>query len=147
MSENLIVEKIGWFHDMVQTHPHGLRMSVELFNKLLDIGKKYRVRCCFGHRVCKVCFQYPSDYYELPIQERKLHPDYQYWGNGELWVMGKTKLWVLPTLVVHYIRDHGYYPPQEFMRDLNDLTEEQAGYYHKFEKDNPEKFLEIYGKV
>lgn len=37
-------------------------------------------------------------------------------GSAELWVSGSNgKLYVAPDLIIHYIRDHNYMPPQEFI--------------------------------
>jgi hypothetical protein len=145
MSDTLRVEKIGWFYDVVPTHPQGFRVPGPLFNKLLDIGKKYLVNRCFGSHVCKLCFHDEREYLEMSADERKHYVDFSYWGNGEIWIKGKSKLWVAPTMIVHYIRDHGFFPPQEFMDDLGALTEDEASYYHKFEKKDNAKFKEIYG--
>jgi hypothetical protein len=36
-------------------------------------------------------------------------------GTGELWVVGDAGItYVAPTLIVHYVEDHGYVPPASF---------------------------------
>lgn len=36
-------------------------------------------------------------------------------GSGEIVVVGKDKLYFSPTLIVHYIQEHNYLPPEEFI--------------------------------
>src|SRR6185295_9100112 len=37
-------------------------------------------------------------------------------GNAEIWVPGAgNKTYVAPNLIVHYVRDHQYHPPDEFL--------------------------------
>lgn len=148
MSEDtLTVTKIGWFNDVVHTNPQGYRMQADLFNKLLDIGKKHLVRRTMGCHICRVCFEDEGQFHELDPNERNQYPDFRYWGNGEIWIKGKKRLWVAPTLIVHYIRDHGFLPSKEFLDDLRALTEDEAAFFSDFEKKDNKKFVEIYGKV
>jgi hypothetical protein len=35
-------------------------------------------------------------------------------GNGEIRVRDDTRIYAAPTLVVHYITEHGYLPPEDF---------------------------------
>jgi hypothetical protein len=40
-------------------------------------------------------------------------------GTGELWVTGdKGVIYAAPTLIVHYVEDHGYVPPAAFVSAL-----------------------------
>jgi hypothetical protein len=39
------------------------------------------------------------------------------WGNGEIWVNGDNDLvYVAPTLILHYVEEHDYEPPDVFVR-------------------------------
>ena len=36
-------------------------------------------------------------------------------GNGEIWIIYGDKLYIAPYLIIHYIEEHNYEPPQEFI--------------------------------
>jgi hypothetical protein len=40
--------------------------------------------------------------------------------NEELWIVWKGVRYVVPVMVLHYIREHHYRPPDEFLRDLRE---------------------------
>jgi hypothetical protein len=45
-------------------------------------------------------------------------------GSGEIWVKGgDRKIYAAPTMIAHYIRDHGYQPPQAFLDAVENGTE------------------------
>jgi hypothetical protein len=37
-------------------------------------------------------------------------------GNGEIWVPGDDVIYAAPVLIVHYIEEHGYLPPPQFLK-------------------------------
>jgi len=45
-------------------------------------------------------------------------------GNGEIRIIGKSKLYAAPALIYHYIVEHGYKPPLEFIEAV--LTGHQS---------------------
>ena len=59
------------------------------------------------------------------------HPDYgpnAHWmsiGDGELRVIGRSALYAAPALIYHYVVEHNYKPPQEFIDAV--LTGPQPG--------------------
>lgn len=42
-------------------------------------------------------------------------------GTGEIHVPANGKLYIAPTLVIHYIEAHGYRPPDEFIEALENM--------------------------
>jgi hypothetical protein len=36
-------------------------------------------------------------------------------GNGEIWTVGEHGVYAAPTLLIHYIKEHNYLPPSEFI--------------------------------
>ncbi len=36
-------------------------------------------------------------------------------GSAEIWIKGEIFTYASPDLITHYIRDHGYAPPEEFI--------------------------------
>jgi hypothetical protein len=48
-------------------------------------------------------------------------------GNGEVHVVGREVCYAAPTLIYHYVVDHGYCPPEDFVeavlrtRDVQDI--------------------------
>lgn len=65
-----------------------------------------------GFHVCEFC---SNKYKEL----RHQHADNKYWGelrgNGEIRIIGKSILYAAPALIYHYVMEHNYKPPQEFI--------------------------------
>ncbi len=46
-------------------------------------------------------------------------------GNSEIWVPWDGKIYVAPNLIIHYIKDHNYLPPEEFIQALVSLDTEK----------------------
>ena len=46
-------------------------------------------------------------------------------GNGEIRVIGNSMLYAAPALIYHYVIEHNYQPPQEFIDAI--LTGPQSG--------------------
>jgi hypothetical protein len=45
-----------------------------------------------------------------------------YLGSAEIWVRGRNGQWyAAPDIICHYIRDHRYRPPEEFVRAVEDM--------------------------
>jgi hypothetical protein len=47
-----------------------------------------------------------------------MHWAEQRWSNGEIRVPGDDVIYAAPLLIVHYIEEHGYLPPAEFLKAL-----------------------------
>lgn len=66
-----------------------------------------------GFHICEYCTQTGT----LP------HPSHSATSSGDVTLSlfdrgsGRSK-WVFPDMIVHYVRDHGYQPPAEFIEDV-----------------------------
>lgn len=97
------VLNVGWLGDG-QTFSVGITSDVfrTTLKELCDNKSK---NLCWGHHVCEFC---PSASWDDPYFRSN--------GNGEIWVRGADGTWyVAPRLVLHYVVEHGYCPPKEFI--------------------------------
>ncbi|MFE7115098.1 hypothetical protein ACFU99_06695 [Streptomyces sp. NPDC057654] len=81
--------------------PHGL------LPRLRELAKNpenvYR-----GVHFCELC---PT----LDAAGEHLDSEGLFLGSGEIWVTGSSEVaYAAPLLIVHYVADHGYLPPEEF---------------------------------
>ncbi len=92
------------------------------------IVKRLLLLCLFprnltrGYHVCEFC---PSNPYPEDIRQQKgkLFGKMIFLGNGEIHIQGKNnRLYIAPTLIVHYISVHNYKPPQEFIDTLSSYS-------------------------
>lgn len=106
--ENAIA--IGWLEgeDLYQN-------SGEVDSEVVKLLKKYSVKnLCMGVHMCEYC-----------KQDSKSISN----GNGEIWVVKDGKLYIAPYLIIHYIKDHNYKPPEEFIDAvLNGFKPHSPGY-------------------
>lgn len=90
---------VGWLGDTVPTT--GI-VSAEILEKLAwayenrDIDQGW-----LGEHECEICHA---------------HAD-----HGEILIMGAKKMYVAPKMILHYIKAHGYQPPQEFIDAVDQL--------------------------
>lgn len=83
-----------------------------------------------GHHLCEVCIE-PPGLVRTTIPDRiVLDPNCSWvkWakqrqGNGEIRVPYDGIIYAAPILIVHYIDEHGYLPPEQFLEAI-----EAAGY-------------------
>ncbi len=63
-----------------------------------------------GYHLCPFCSD-PSFGFTVEIKKEKI-----VLGSAEIWVKGEDgKIYAAPNLIYHYIRDHNYLPPNEFL--------------------------------
>jgi hypothetical protein len=55
---------------------------------------------CMGLHTCEICHNFMT--------------------NGEFWIICPGVRYVLPQMTLHYITDHGYRPPEQFLTDLRE---------------------------
>lgn len=90
-------------------------VAVEFTKKLLLFCERPE-NLMRGYHVCDLCpinksDEHPSMLFVLKPDGEKLHL-----GNGEVYVKGNGgKIYSAPTLIYHYIMEHKYLPPQEFI--------------------------------
>jgi hypothetical protein len=105
---------IGWLDD---EHDFPKGCSDDLFlDKILYLCMK-PVNITRGYHICPFCtynskeelfaaMGYKTMYKGVPV----------YFGSAEIRVNGLDgKVYAAPTLIYHYIKEHGYLPPQEFI--------------------------------
>jgi hypothetical protein len=76
-----------------------------------------------GQHICEVCVQ-PGDLERTRLPDRVvLDPNCswvrwaeQRWGNGEIRVAGDGVVFAAPVLIVHYIEERDYLPPDQFLK-------------------------------
>lgn len=89
---------VGWLGDRVPRTgavDADLRAALEHFSRhhYVDRGE-------LGLHTCEICHRFA--------------------GRGELLIQTPGGRYVLPQLVLHYIAEHGYRPPENFLRDLSE---------------------------
>lgn len=75
------------------------------------------VRFTRGFHVCEFCGIAEGEWFEK-------HPQYDEGGmglgNGEIRVIGEGVVYAAPALIYHYVVQHGYRPPDEFVTAIMD---------------------------
>ena len=83
-----------------------------------------------GKHICELCAE-PADVVKtfVPNMGKLINPNCSWlqWaaqrsGNGEIRVAGQGVTFAAPVLVVHYIEEHSYLPPGEFLKALEDIA-------------------------
>jgi hypothetical protein len=140
------VVHVGWL-DNVHHFTHGT-VETRLIEKMKLLAAK-PVELCFGSHVCELCVQ-PPDLVKAKLTNEKLmwewakqlsvdveppsRPDLvelrnnKLWlewveqrsGNGEMRVSHRGITFAAPVLIVHYIEEHGYLPPSDFLKAVEE---------------------------
>lgn len=95
---------VGWLDNK---HPY-TRGSVDarLIEKMKLLAQT-PVQLCMGYHACNLCRKRESASHE---------------GNGEIRVSRESITYAAPVLIVHYIEDHGYLPPSEFLKAIEEAA-------------------------
>lgn len=96
---------VGWL-DAAAEYPRGVT-SIEFREVLLRLISSHRMRLFRGSHLCNLCPEGSCVRDGKMVRERT--------GNGEIRVRKGDKWYVAPVLVHHYITEHGYRPPDEFI--------------------------------
>jgi len=112
----LIQLNVGWL-SRGKNYNQGL--STEAFKgKLFEFCQDYYViNITRGFHVCELCSISESNWYENKSRYGKDH----YWlsiGDGEIRTIGDSVIYAAPTLIYHYVVDHRYMPPNEFIKSV-----------------------------
>jgi len=110
---HLPVLNIGWLSNSESfiTGETSQEFKDKLYRFCLD---EYVVLVMRGFHNCEFCGLSLSEW-------GKTHPDYgknaglMGLGDGEIRVIGLSKVYASPTLIYHYVVEHNYKPPQEFV--------------------------------
>jgi hypothetical protein len=99
---------VGW---LSLTHPfqHGI-VPVSLVEKLQVLAVTRSVNQMRGFHICEFCAS-P----ELPISMNGVE---RFLGSAEIWIPGSNVLLAAPDMIVHYVRDHEYRPPELYLQAL-----------------------------
>ncbi len=105
---------VGWLA-RDKPFPVGETSSAFRINLLRFCQDEYVVHIARGFHVCEFC-DLPADRWyrerQMPVES---HTHWLSIGDGEIRVAGKTLVYAAPTLIYHYVVDHHYSPPQEFL--------------------------------
>ena len=80
--------------------------------------------CAAGWHDCSLCGRKPTD---GPLM-RPIAGEPTMIGAANLFVPASDVLYVAPSLVIHYVEDHGYLPPEEFLVALRAVEPTSARY-------------------
>jgi len=131
---NEYVFNVGWL-DEFNDFPKG-ETSQEFKDKLRFYFKFPQQQTC-GFRSC--CFCYKED--GLPKEGQRW-----YISDSEIWIVGKNnKIYASPKMIVHYVEQHNYLPPPEFIEavlngplpgsdEYNNIISEANNEYKDLEK-------------
>jgi hypothetical protein len=119
------VVHVGWL-DNIHPHRKGIVAS-HLIEKMKKLATS-PVECCRGFHVCELCAE-PNI---VKTSTGIVTGQYKEWlkprsSNGEIRVSSGKITYAAPVLITHYIEEHGYLPPEEF---LNAIEEDQAMSYY-----------------
>ena len=122
------VVHVGWL-DGVHPFPKGA-VDRHLIEKMKLLAAK-PVELYRGRHVCEVC-TVPADVVKAFVPDRGklvdpkcswMHWAEQRWSNGEIRVTDEGGVtFAAPVLIVHYIEEHGYLPPAQFLKAVEKAT-------------------------
>lgn len=99
---------VGWL-DESTPFPTG-PTSTAFRQKLLSYCRpQYVVQHYMGAHTCQFCTE-PDLVVHVQWESKRIGL-----GNGEIRVIGTDVVYAAPTLIYHYVADHDYQPPQEFV--------------------------------
>lgn len=106
------VVHVGWL-DRIHPFPKG---SVEnrLIEKMKLLAEK-PVELTRGKHICELCFKPPDfvvDFRDKWVAQRS--------SNGEIRVVYGGVTFAAPLLIVHYIEEHYYLPPAQFLKAIEE---------------------------
>jgi len=100
---------IGWL-EQGRPVPKGT-VDSSVFERLFDLlDSPLQLVCWMGWHSCDLC----SGNVEGPISSITHRGERRALGFSNVFVPGEGRLYVAPSLILHYIAEHGYAPPQEF---------------------------------
>jgi len=94
MVRNESVKAVGWLEGEFE--------KGKIDSKVIELLEKYPIKNrCRGWHSCEYC-----------VNEEHAS------GNGEYWTVGKKGVYAAPSLIIHYIKEHNYLPPEEFIDSI-----------------------------
>ena len=87
---------IGWIE--TDQYPKGI-VSGKDINRLEILCRKYQIDQGFlGYHTCRICNRFED--------------------RGEVLLRAEERFYVMPHMILHYVRDHQYQPPKQFLENL-----------------------------
>ncbi len=99
---------VGWL-DENYPFPTGPTSTAFHERLLAHCRFEFTVNHCFGIHECQFCSS-PEPRVKVPWGDEQI-----FLGNGEIRVIGTEVVYAAPTLIYHYVVDHDYQPPEEFV--------------------------------
>jgi hypothetical protein len=118
------VVHVGWL-DGVHPFPTG-KVEQCLIEKMKSLASR-PVELYRGRHICEICS--PPDIIRFLPDRKVIDPDCpwakwasQRWSNGEIRVADEKVVFAAPVLIVHYIEEHSYLPPVQFLEAVAKTT-------------------------
>ena len=117
------VVHVGWL-DGAHPFPKG-RVDARSIEKMKLLAAK-PVELYRGRHICNLCVE-PEGLIQayMPGKGKLIDPESPWlkwaakrWSNGEIRVVSNGVTFAAPVLIVHYIEEHGYLPPLEFLQAI-----------------------------
>jgi len=121
------VVHVGWLDGI---HPFA-RGTVDgrLIEKMKQLAAK-PVELYRGKHICELCQEPPGLDKRNLANQYILDPSCSWWrwaerrsSNGEIRVSHRGVVFAAPVLIVHYIEEHGYAPPLDFLRAVEEAID------------------------
>lgn len=120
------VVHVGWL-DNVHPFPHGI-VEARLIERMKLLAAK-PVELYRGKHVCELCAE-PPDLVKTNLPNRIVVDPNCSWArwfgqrssNGEIRVSRGGVTFAAPVLIVHYIEEHGYLPPSDFLKAVEEAV-------------------------
>lgn len=104
------VRSVGWLDD---THPFPTGDVPPQVPRLLrELALTLPVNQMRGFHTCELCGQ----------DWRRREDVLRLLGSAEIWLKTASGYWAAPDLIIHYIEDHRYRPPDELLRELSEVN-------------------------
>jgi hypothetical protein len=103
---------IGWL-ERGFAYPRG-EVSREFVEKLRLLCRDRVVNVMRGWHHCTLCEPPSGEGLPLPLEVDSPQGPFPV-GHGEIRLGGEQKRFAAPHMIIHYVEDHGYRPPDEFI--------------------------------
>lgn len=120
------VVHVGWL-DNVHPFPHGT-VEDHLIEKMKRLAAK-PVELYRGKHTCELCKEPPNLVKTIPPKRLVIDPSCSWWrwadersSNGEIRVYRGGVTFAAPVLIDHYIQEHGYLPPGDFLKAVEEAA-------------------------
>jgi hypothetical protein len=109
------VVNVGWLSSIC-AHPKG--SCPDEFVVRLEQLVRSPIKLHRGRHVCELC---PPPPVIMRNGQRFVEPLEQTMGNGQIRITGRDgSIFAAPVLIVHYIKEHDYLPPKQFIEAVLD---------------------------